>query len=186
MFLWRRYFRCVLLLLLLLLSLIYSCLAGFKEYGSLTKQSFSFSTKHFLSVWNVLSVTAFCIRICRLQYRVSSFKLSLALIVVVVVVVIIIIIMVLHRQNSAVIVLLCCCWCRRRRRRPCSSPCYFPWTNGDAQRSSFKFQTAARIVCDVPCTAAFCSISIECLLGMAFRFFLKRSVTIPGPPIIAL
>jgi len=136
MFLWRRYFICV---LLLLLSLIYSCLAGFKEYGSLTKKSFSFSAKNFLTVRNVLSVTSFCIRICRLEHRVSSFKLSLAFVII------IIIIMVLHRQSSAVILLLCCCCCCRRRLplSQVSYLLYFSWTNGDPHRSGFKFQTAA-------------------------------------------
>jgi hypothetical protein len=44
--------------------------------------------------------------------------------------------------------------------------------------------SAFRNVCAVPSTAVCCSESIECFPGIAYRFFLKLSVTIPVAPII--
>ena len=41
-----------------------------------------------------------------------------------------------------------------------------------------------RIMCDVPNIAVFCSESIECFPGTAFKLFLKLLVTIPVGPII--
>ena len=41
-----------------------------------------------------------------------------------------------------------------------------------------------RIMCDVPSTAVFCTESIECLLGIASKFFLKLLLTIPVAPVI--
>ena len=38
-------------------------------------------------------------------------------------------------------------------------------------------------MCDVPGIAVFCSECMECFPGMASRFFLKPSVTIPVAPI---
>jgi len=39
-------------------------------------------------------------------------------------------------------------------------------------------------MCDVPSIAVFCSESIECFLGMDFKFFFKRFVAIPVAPVI--
>ena len=39
-------------------------------------------------------------------------------------------------------------------------------------------------MCDVPCTAVFCSESIECFPGMASKFFFKTFVAIPVAPVI--
>ena len=39
-------------------------------------------------------------------------------------------------------------------------------------------------MCDVPSIAVFCSESIECFPGTAFKFFLKLLVNIPVAPII--
>ena len=41
-----------------------------------------------------------------------------------------------------------------------------------------------RIMCDVPSTAVFCSESIECFHGMAFRTFLEPFVAIPVVQVI--
>jgi hypothetical protein len=41
-----------------------------------------------------------------------------------------------------------------------------------------------RIMCDVPSIAVFCRESIECLPGMASRFYCKPSVTIPVAPVV--
>ena len=39
-------------------------------------------------------------------------------------------------------------------------------------------------MCDIPSIAVFCSESIECFPGVAFKFFLKPFFTIPVTPII--
>ena len=39
-------------------------------------------------------------------------------------------------------------------------------------------------MCDVPSIAVFCSESIECFPGTAYKFFFKLLVTIPVAPII--
>ena len=81
----------VIIIIIIIITVInFQCLAGFKEYWSLTEQSFSFSTKNFLTVRNVLSITVFCIRICRLEQRLSSFKLSLAFVIIIIIIIIII------------------------------------------------------------------------------------------------
>jgi len=41
-----------------------------------------------------------------------------------------------------------------------------------------------RIMCDVPCLAAFCSESIECFPGVASKFFFKPFVNIPVASVI--
>jgi len=43
-----------------------------------------------------------------------------------------------------------------------------------------------RIMCDVPCTAVFCSAYTECFPGMASKFFFKPFVTLPVVPIITV
>jgi hypothetical protein len=39
-------------------------------------------------------------------------------------------------------------------------------------------------MCDVPSTAVFCSGSVDCFTGMAYRFLFKYFVTVPMAPII--
>ena len=44
--------------------------------------------------------------------------------------------------------------------------------------------STSRVMCDVPSTAVFCSGSVDCFTGMAYRFLFKYFVTVPMAPII--
>ena len=57
---------------------------------------------------------------------------------------------------------------------------HFSWTNSDSHRSAFRSQTAVlSVLCNVPNIAVFCTESIECFPGTAYKFFFKHFVTIP-------
>ena len=66
-----------------------------------------------------------------------------------------------------------------------SSPWHSSQTSCDPHRSGCKLHTAVlSLFCDVPSTAVFCSESIECFPGMAFRFFFQTYVIIPVARVI--